>query len=1174
MGSIIQDVMIKFQGDTTGLANATSAAKKEMSDFYKRIADYTPKEQKSAFAEEGSRYSKIVQDQRAKVVKLMNDTNAALVAGGKVTTATVNKIRREYAILQDMPNRLKSILPRAAFTPAGVLTEQSQLLMKSMTSRKLGGLKEEIAAIEKKAYAISLSETQKYEEEKQDKLRNIRLKATKKQISDKIAEDKRAFVTAQKSSMLYDEVIPAKLSKAQQSQQIRAVRDAEALRKKQEKDAMLYDEKLPANIIKAQDRINNAKLKAATQDDKINDKIIIAAQKRREKEAVETRKLAAMQTAAYKEDAIRFPKQTMFGGIQEWFSKGAGKIATTIASFYSLYQVWRLCAQAAKFLFNESIQLQTSFARINAMALVSGKNYTGLRKAIFDLGNAHGFLATEVTTAIQPLVQMGLTTEEISVITNRAMQVSNITGTALGESINTVISAMASYNLTAQESADLMVYWGSLASTHAVSIHSIAKGFEQAGETFHEFGFNVKEVSSIMAVLMEQERGSLAGITRFLRLVLENLGKTKEASDIYKYMGVTVLDPTGGLRKDSFQVLKEMSVAWESMTGAQKNNLKQGMTNKSMMEGLYAVMAKFPEIEEAIHIGLEKGRKSLDAQSKLIENTVQNRWVALKNVWVDISSGKAEGAITYITRTTDALIEMSKALARPEMGFWKTFFTGNAWALEEAINKRSKPGELSGSNTTLTPEQQEVYIKSNVEEGSVAWQEEQKRLNQLGRSRNIAKKTKGLSEAFVTAQGKKPIVYTKEERIAMDAAQKARDFANTDYAEWKKHQDKIQATNENNLKLYTEQYKLSQGYQVGINKELQDELTTRRELQDTLSFTSASLDEQLAKQKLLKEQISLGDIGSEADILKTQLEEVEKNISAGNLKLAETKTALELQETVVRKIGETYRNMILDTMVEIIEKTQNWLDLNYKLRDLLSNIGNDVLRKVLDRITGGFVDKLGSLGSLATNQKGSSTANIAGLGAVGVASAAGGYAYVKGKGWVPAKGTGVPGGLGFSDYAGAGMMGAAIGSNRGTKGMVGGSIGSMVGMGAGFAIGGPIGAQIGAMAGGWLGSLFGKPKKDENKAEETAKTWTSIPSKIDVTNSELQVVNRNLIALKEKLEPFPLPSSYYFSARGNNAVGSGQWGNVTIKIDGSGDPQATANAVASIFSMNSLQGAQ
>ena len=50
---------------------------------------------------------------------------------------------------------------------------------------------------------------------------------------------------------------------------------------------------------------------------------------------------------------------------------------------------------------------------------------------------------------------------------------------------------------------------------------------------------------------------------------------------------------------------------------------------------------------------------------------------------------------------------------------------------------------------------------------------------------------------------------------------------------------------------------------------------------------------------------------------------------------------------------------------------------------------------------------------------------------------------------------------------------------------------------------------------------------------EEATKDTRIGSKIDVTNNQLQNVNRNLIALKTTMETYILPESSYFSEKRN-----------------------------------------
>ncbi|MFA5036752.1 MAG: phage tail tape measure protein [Candidatus Izemoplasmatales bacterium] len=864
-------------------------------------------------------------------------------------------------------------------------------------------------------------------------------------------------------------------------------------------------------------------------------------------------------------------------GVSGWFGGGIGSIMKSMAGIYSLYAIFNKISSAVRYLATQTIELQLSFARLNALALVGGVNYGRLKDTVFALGTAHGFLATETVTAIKPLIQMGQTTEEIATITKRAMQVANITGESLTEIINVMVSVMATYNIKAQEAADLYAYWGSLASKFSVTIPMIAKGFEQAGDTFKDFGFTAKEVSAVMAVLMEGERGRLPGIIRFLRLMMENMAASAE--DIQKFMGVSVLDVTGAVRP-GYQVLQDMAAAWSTMTGAQKTNLAQGMKNKSMLEGLRAVMNSWGDVQEAINLGLATGNDLLAKQSAIVENTLIKQWTSLKNIWVEIASDKSEGLVGYLGKVLVALQNMSLELAKPGWGkFWDILSNGQP--LENAINSRGK-----WLDWMLPSGQQQTLARNKYGYGaSGSWAD----IPLPG------------TEGEITGGGNKASGKTTDEmRAQWERAQVLRSWAKTGYDEEKKIAEDRAKANENDLKIAVLRNQMNKGYQVGINKDLQEELTKREELNNTIISTQKEINR--LKQEELKADETMDGHDSEAiENAEKRKVEIVGLLSEQNVKLEEAKNALMLQETIARKLGETYRNMMLDTLVEIIEKTQTWYDLNMKVKELIIKIGDDILRKVLDKVTGGFVDAIGGLGGILTGEQNKAPAGVMynnfaggsqgllalGVGGVGAYAAMQGGGY-RGKDYTMIDGrlsfmpkdwqknqAGQQGGLGWKGYAGAAMMGAAMGQNRGTKGMAGGAIGSMAGAGIGLALGGAQGAQLGALAGGWLGSLFGKPKKQDNATEEAIKSFSATPSKIDVTNNELQIVNRNLVALKEKFEPYPFRESAYFTSHMNTGIGSGQWGNnITINVNGATDPVTTANAVSKAIAGYSLQGAQ
>jgi TP901 family phage tail tape measure protein len=124
--------------------------------------------------------------------------------------------------------------------------------------------------------------------------------------------------------------------------------------------------------------------------------------------------------------------------------------------------------------------------------------------------------------------------------------------------------------------------------------------------------------------------------------------------------------------------------------------------------------------------------------------------------------------------------------------------------------------------------------------------------------------------------------------------------------------------------------------------------------------------------------------------------------------------------------------------------------------------------------------------------------------------------------------------MGFGDIAGVGIgavTGFMAGSQRGTaQGIMGGLGGALTGLAPFLGALGPIGAVAGI--GLTIASMFGGKKKEAPQISETSREF-AVASRIDVTNKKLDVVNRNLIALKNVFTTYVLPESAYFSETRN-----------------------------------------
>jgi len=121
------------------------------------------------------------------------------------------------------------------------------------------------------------------------------------------------------------------------------------------------------------------------------------------------------------------------------------------------------------------------------------------------------------------------------------------------------------------------------------------------------------------------------------------------------------------------------------------------------------------------------------------------------------------------------------------------------------------------------------------------------------------------------------------------------------------------------------------------------------------------------------------------------------------------------------------------------------------------------------------------------------------------------------------------GGMGTGGAVASGIFGAAGGIAGGIAG------GLAAGPAGGVLLGmGPIGwamLGVGLMVAALLPSLFGK--KSTQKSSETRTSEGTVTSKIDVTNKNLEIINRNLMALRTDIRAYILPSSAYFSEKRN-----------------------------------------
>jgi hypothetical protein len=342
----------------------------------------------------------------------------------------------------------------------------------------------------------------------------------------------------------------------------------------------------------------------------------------------------------------------------------------------------------------------------------------------------------------------------------------------------------------------------------------------------------------------------------------------------------------------------------------------------------------------------------------------------------------------------------------------------------------------------------------------------------------------------------------------------------------------------------------------------------------------AGADElKLAEQsrKILEQQVAL--VNEYADIMKNKLASAFTDIMAGNKGFSSIGTAI--NESLV----EGYRKSVSEGLTNVLMSTglgELFGGSMASIKGVFGGIAGKIEgafdvggKTTYNWIVRGFRDSQNTSGGKTGISTGGSYATFGGGAAAGIAGAVlgtgwfsqpafGGQNFAVGGGYnsggVNARGQrmsygnqsgitrgqlaygGVQAALtGYSSYQSAKMSGASGVASMGA-GVLGGFGGLAGGIAGGLAATG--GVMLGMGPVGWavlagaliVGSMFLSSSGKKSQTQTSIETSTQemrVASKIDVSNKKLELINRNLVALRNTMETYILPSSAYFSTARN-----------------------------------------
>ncbi|MBL8162453.1 MAG: phage tail tape measure protein [Anaerolineae bacterium] len=200
------------------------------------------------------------------------------------------------------------------------------------------------------------------------------------------------------------------------------------------------------------------------------------------------------------------------------------------------------------------------------------------------------FSSNEAAAAMLELLKSGQSVEQAMATLPEVLALAAAGNLGLAEAAGVVSTGLATFKLSAEESARVSNVLAKAANASRADIRDLGQGLANVGPVAAQFGLKIEDTGAILAIFAQNGiMGAEAGTQ--LKSMLLNLARpTDDVKAAFKELGVNLYDSQGNTR-DFNTVLKELDGALDKLPVERQNELMQTLAGSYGITGLNALRA-------------------------------------------------------------------------------------------------------------------------------------------------------------------------------------------------------------------------------------------------------------------------------------------------------------------------------------------------------------------------------------------------------------------------------------------------------------------------------------------------------------------------------------------------------------------------------------------------------
>lgn len=352
-------------------------------------------------------------------------------------------------------------------------------------------------------------------------------------------------------------------------------------------------------------------------------------------------------------------------------TQGLGDIVGKFSSWQIVGDVIHGVKDAMVDMVDQVFELDASLTELDKVTDLTEAGLNQLTDDAFAVGQQIGATGKDVIDATTIFAQAGYEAQEALDLSEQAIMLKNVSeaGATAEKSASTLIATMKAFGLEAEDSGHIVDALNEVSNKYAVSVNDLSTAIQKSAASMATGNNTLEETFGLVTAGVEilQEPGRVANglSTITARLTAENDAYIKSITG-----GQGVIDEQTGELRSTYDILQDLSEAWEGLTSVEQQELAETVAGKTQRSLFTAIMTNFESAVGATQAALES-EGSAAAENEKRMQSLEGRLTSLQSAWQSFANNTIDSdfiknilsAITAIIQFVDSIGGLPVVLA-------------------------------------------------------------------------------------------------------------------------------------------------------------------------------------------------------------------------------------------------------------------------------------------------------------------------------------------------------------------------------------------------------------------------------------------------------------------------------------------------------------------------------